>query len=291
MAVLVDGNTRVLVQGLGRDGSFQARRMMDYGTHIAAAVHPNRAGQKFDNTVPYFETVEHAVRETGANAGIIFVPAPAAPDAIVEQIDAGLPLSVCITEGIPVQDMARVKRYLDGKDTILIGPNCPGLITPAAKTKLGIIPHEIVVPGTVGVVSRSGTLTYAAIDQLVNCGIGQTTCIGIGGDPVHGFSFVDALRLLEADDETEAIVLIGEIGGSREQEAADYIKRKVSKPVVATIVGQTAPTGKRMGHAGAVIVGEAGLASSKIAALRTAGVHIAESATAIGETMRAVLGR
>ncbi|MDP6666119.1 MAG: succinate--CoA ligase subunit alpha [Dehalococcoidia bacterium] len=290
MSVLVGTETRLLVQGLGRDGSFQASRTRSYGTNMVAAVHPGRDGQKFEDEVPYFSTVARAVEETGANTGVIFVPAPFAMDAIIEQIDAGLELIVCITEGVPVLDMVRVLAYIKDKPTRLIGSNCPGVLNPASRAKVGIVPGNIVEPGNVGVVSRSGTLTYEAIAQLVQHGIGQSTCVGIGGDPVHGTTFTDVLELFQADDETEAIVMIGEIGGTREQLAAEYIEKHVTKPVVAAIAGQSAPAGKRMGHAGAIITGKAALASEKMKALSAAGVHVAESPALIGATMKEVLG-
>ena len=290
MAVLVGPETRLLVQGLGRDGSFQATRAREYGTNMVAAVHPNRDGQKFEDEVPYFSTVAKAVEETGANTGVIFVPAPFAMDAIIEQVDAGIELVVCITEGVPVLDMAKVMAYIKDKPTRLIGANCPGVLSPASKAKVGIIPGNIVQPGNIGVVSRSGTLTYEAIAQLVQHGMGQSTCVGIGGDPIHGTTFTDVLELFQADDETEAIVLIGEIGGIREQLAADYIKEYVTKPVVATIAGQSAPPGKRMGHAGAIITGKAALASEKNKALSEAGVHVVDSPALIGAKMKEILG-
>lgn len=290
MAVLVGPETRLLVQGLGRDGSFQATRAREYGTNMVAAVHPNRDGQKFEDEVPYFSTVAKAVEETGANTGVIFVPAPFAMDAIIEQVDAGIDLVVCITEGVPVLDMAKVMAYIKDKPTRLIGANCPGVLSPASKAKVGIIPGNIVQPGNIGVVSRSGTLTYEAIAQLVQHGMGQSTCVGIGGDPIHGTTFTDVLELFQADDETEAIVLIGEIGGIREQLAADYIKEHVTKPVVATIAGQSAPPGKRMGHAGAIITGKAALASEKNKALSEAGVHVVDSPALIGAKMKEILG-
>ena len=290
MAILVGPETRLLIQGLGRDGSFQASRTREYGTNMVAAVHPGRDGQKFEDEVPYFSSVARAVEETGANTGVIFVPAPFAMDAIIEQVDAGLELVVCITEGIPVLDMVKVVAYMKGKPTRLIGSNCPGLLSPASKAKVGIIPGNIVRPGNIGVVSRSGTLTYEAIAQLVQHGLGQSTCVGIGGDPVHGTTFTDVLELFQADDETEAIVLIGEIGGIREQLAAEYIRQHVTKPVVASIAGQSAPPGKRMGHAGAIITGKAALASEKIRALSEAGVHVVESPTQIGAMMKEVIG-
>jgi len=290
MAILVGPETRLLIQGLGRDGSFQASRTREYGTNMVAAVHPGRDGQKFEDEVPYFSTVAKAVEDTGANTGVIFVPAPFAMDAIIEQVDARLELVVCITEGVPVLDMVKVMAYIKDRPTRLIGSNCPGVLSPASKAKVGIVPGNIVRPGNIGVVSRSGTLTYEAIAQLVQYGLGQSTCVGIGGDPVHGTTFTDALELFQADDETEAIVLIGEIGGVREQLAAEYIKENVTKPVVAAIAGQSAPAGKRMGHAGAIITGRAALASEKSRALSEAGVHVVDSPTHIGARMKEVVG-
>ena len=290
MAVLVADPCRLLVQGLGRDGSFQAERIVEYGTNMVAAVHPNRGGMKFLDEIPYFETVKEAVAETGANTGLVFVPAPFAVDAILEQADAGLSLIVCITEGVPVQDMMKAKAYLDRTSSRLLGPNCPGLIHPGERIKLGIIPGAAVNPGNVGVVSRSGTLTYEAAAQLNAVGLGQSTCVGIGGDPIPGTNFIDVLEKFEDDDETEAIVMIGEIGGSREQVAAQFIKENVTKPVVATVAGQTAPPGKRMGHAGAIITGRAGLASEKNKALEAAGATVVESPAYIGEAMANIVG-
>tara|TARA_Y100001936_G_scaffold243577_1_gene282639 strand:+ start:6067 stop:6939 length:873 start_codon:yes stop_codon:yes gene_type:complete len=289
MSILVNENTKLLIQGLGRDGSFQASKTLEYGTNVVAAVHPGREGTKFENKVPYFSSVEKAVQKTGANTGVIFVPAPFAMDAIIEQVDAGIDLIVCITEGVPVLDMIKIMSYIKNKPVRLIGSNCPGLLTPSTKTKVGIIPGNIVKPGNIGVVSRSGTLTYEAIAQLVQNGFGQSTCVGIGGDPVHGTTFTDVLQMFESDNETEAIVLIGEIGGTREQLAAKYIKNHVTKPVVSYIAGQTAPPGKRMGHAGAIITGKAALASEKNTALTNAGVHVVESPSDIGLRMKEVM--
>ena len=290
MAILVGPETRLLIQGLGRDGSFQASRTREYGTNMVAAVHPGRDGEKFEDEVPYFSTVAKAVEDTGANTGVIFVPAPFAMDAIIEQVDAGLELVVCITEGVPVLDMVKVMAYIKDRPTRLIGSNCPGVLSPASKAKGGIVPGNIVRPGNIGVVSRSGTLTYEAIAQLVQYGLGQSTCVGIGGDPVHGTTFTDVLELFQADDETEAIVLIGEIGGVREQLAAEYIRENITKPVGAAIAGQSAPAGKRMGHAGAIITGRAALASEKSRALSEAGVHVVDSPTHIGARMKEVIG-
>ncbi len=291
MSILVDGSTRLLVQGItGREGSFHAERCAAYGTDLVAGVTPGKGGELFGGSVPVFNSVRAAVGETSANVALIFVPPPFAADAIMESADAGVPLVVCITEGVPVRDSTFVMRYLEGKGTRLIGPNCPGLISPGSKTKIGIMPGNIHTPGKVGVVSRSGTLTYEAVDQLTKAGIGQSTCVGIGGDPVSGTTFVDVLELFNDDPETEAIVLIGEIGGTKEQQAAAYIKEHVRKPVASLIVGQTAPPGRRMGHAGAVITGEAALASAKIAALQDAGCHIIPTPADIGSTVAAMLG-
>ena len=290
MPVLVEDPCRLVVQGLGRDGSFQAQRILEYGTNMVAAVHPNRGGTKFMDEVPYFETAREAVAATGANTGIVFVPAPFCMDAILEQADAGISLIVSITEGVPVHDMMKAKAYLDRTGSRLLGPNCPGLIHPGKRIKLGIIPGAAVSPGNVGVVSRSGTLTYEAVAQLGSVGLGQSTCVGIGGDPIPGTNFIDVLTEFKDDDETEAIVLIGEIGGTREQAAAQYIKENITKPVVATIAGQTAPPGKRMGHAGAIITGKAAQASEKNQALEAAGAMVVESPAYIGEAMARVLG-
>ena len=290
MGILLDSNSRLLIQGLGKDGAFQAQRMLQFGSPVVAAVHPNRSGQRFENTVPYFEAVRDAVAATHANVGVIFVPAPFAPDAILEQADAGIPLIVCITEGIPVQDMGRVCAYLKHTNNRLIGPNCPGAITPLDQVKAGIIPNEIVSSGNVGIVSRSGTLTYEAIAQLGAKNIGQSSCVGIGGDPVTGTSYTDVLRMFQADSATETIVLIGEIGGTAEQQAAECIRAEITKPVVAFIAGQSAPTGKRMGHAGAIVMGKSGLASEKMRVLREVGVTVAEVPSDIGAAVLSVLG-
>lgn len=276
MSILVDENTRLVVQGItGRDGSFHAGQMMEYGTNVVAGVTPGKGGQKFRDTVPIFDSVEEAVRETGANTSVIYVRAPFAPDAICEASDAGCKLVVCITEGVPVRDMTRVMPYIRARGTRLIGPNCPGVISPARKVKVGILPAAIHVPGPVGVVSRSGTLTYEVVFQLTRAGIGQSTGLGIGGDQVIGTNFIDALTMFQADEETKAIVLIGEIGGSDEEEAAKFIKAEVDKPVVAFIAGQTAPPGKRMGHAGAIVSGGSGTAAEKVAAFQEVGVPVA----------------
>jgi succinyl-CoA synthetase alpha subunit len=291
MSVLVDKDTRLLVQGItGKTGAFHARQSLEYGTAVVAGVTPGRGGERFEGHVPIFDTVADAVRQTGANASVIFVPPPFAADAIMEAADAGVPLIVCITEGIPVADMVKAKRYLQDKPgSRLLGPNCPGIITPN-QCRIGIMPGYIHQPGRVGVVSRSGTLTYEAVHQLTTLGLGQTTAIGIGGDPVNGTNFVDCLRLFNEDPATEGIVMIGEIGGSAEEDGAAYIREHVQKPVVGFIAGTTAPPGKRMGHAGAIISGGKGTAEAKLAALREAGVHIAETPSDIGSTMKTALG-
>ena len=285
VAVLVDSETRVVVQGLtGREGTFHSRQAIEYGTRIVAGVTPGKGGQSHEG-IPVFDTVAAAVAEAGANASVIFVPPPFAADAIMEAAAAQLPLVVCITEGIPVHDMVRVWNFLQGRNTRLIGPNCPGIITPGA-CKIGIMPGHIHLPGPVGVVSRSGTLTYEAVGQLTALGIGQSTCVGIGGDPIVGTTFIDMLRLFQDDGRTEAIVMIGEIGGSAEEEAAAFIESYVDKPVVSFIAGQTAPPGRRMGHAGAIISGGKGTASEKMKALRAAGIHVVDTPAAIGETVK-----
>jgi succinyl-CoA synthetase alpha subunit len=283
MAILCDRNTKLLVQGMGRMGQFHARLSIEYGTQVVGGVAPGKGGQTIDG-IPVFDTVESAVRATGANASVIFVPPPGAADAILEAADAGIALAACITEGIPALDMLRAKTSLRGTRMRLIGPNCPGVVTPG-QCRIGIMPAQITRPGPVGVVSRSGTLTYEAVDQLSRLGIGQSTCVGIGGDPVIGTSFTDALALFEADPETRAVVMIGEIGGNAEETAARFVKEHMTKPVVAFIAGQNAPPGKRMGHAGAIIAGGKGRASDKIAALESAGVAVSRSPAAIGETL------
>ncbi|NOY77955.1 MAG: succinate--CoA ligase subunit alpha [Calditrichaeota bacterium] len=289
MSVLIDENTRLVVQGItGGEGSFHTRQMMDYGTHVVAGVTPGKGGQKFDDKIPIFNTVSDAVRETGANASVIFVPPPFAADAIMEAADAGIGVTVCITEGIPTLDMVKVHAYLEDRSTRLIGPNCPGIISPE-KAKVGIMPGFIHKRGNVGVISRSGTLTYEAVHQLTVLGIGQSTCIGIGGDPIIGTPFVEALKLFKDDPETEAIVMIGEIGGTAEEEAAAYIKENINKPVVSFIAGRTAPPGRRMGHAGAIIAGGKGTAAEKMAALRAVGIHVVESPAEIGITVQRAL--
>jgi succinyl-CoA synthetase alpha subunit len=284
MSVLIDKSTRLLVQGLtGREGTFHAKQAQAYGTNVVGGVTPGKGGTTHEGW-PVFDTVAEAVKQTGANASVIFVPPPGAADAVMEAADAGLALAVCITEGIPTVDMMRAFAYLDGKPMRLIGPNCPGLIS-AGRAKAGIIPGNICREGRVGVVSKSGTLTYEAIHQLTGLGLGQTTCIGIGGDPLIGTSFIDALTLFAADDETEAVVLIGEIGGNAEEDAATFIKASFKKPVVGFIAGQTAPPGRRMGHAGAIIAGGKGTAAEKMAALTAAGVRVVKSPADIGRAV------
>ncbi len=276
MSIFIDNTTRVIVQGItGRDGSFHAKQMLDYGTCVVAGVTPGKGGQRFEDRVPIFDTMADAVAESKANTSVIYVPPAFAADAMMEAADAGIALIVCITEGVPVLDMTRVYRYVREKGARLIGPNCPGLITPG-KSKVGIIPGNICAPGPVGVVSRSGTLTYEVVYQLTRAGIGQTTCVGIGGDPINGTNFIDCLAAFEKDPETKAVALMGEIGGSDEQDAAVFIKEHMSKPVVGFIAGRTAPPGRRMGHAGAIISGSAGTAAEKIEAFKAAGMGIAE---------------
>lgn len=288
MAILVDEKTRVVIQGItGGAGSFHTKQMVMYGTKVVAGVTPGKGGKKFDG-IPVFNSVEEAVKNEGADACCIFVPAKFAPDAIYEATDAGIKLIVCITEGIPVLDMLRVKKYIDSVGVRLIGPNCPGIISPE-RCKIGIMPGAIHKRGNVGVISRSGTLTYEAVDQLTKNGIGQSTCIGIGGDPVQGMNFIDCLRLFKEDDETEGIVLIGEIGGQAEELAGDYIKNNLKKPTVAFIAGQTAPAGRRMGHAGAIISGGKGGAKEKIETLKSCGISVAPTPAEIGKTMKDVL--
>jgi succinyl-CoA synthetase alpha subunit len=288
VSVLVDNNTRLIVQGItGREGSFHAQQMLDYGTKVVAGVTPGKGGTKHLG-VPVFNTVADAVKATRANASVIFVPPPFAADAILESMAAQLPLVICITEGVPTLDMVRVAAALKNSTTRLIGPNCPGIISPG-KCKIGIMPASIHKQGNVGVVSRSGTLTYEAVDQLTRLGIGQSTCIGIGGDPIIGTSFLDAIRMFNEDLGTHAIVMIGEIGGNAEEAAADYIKKHVKKPVVGFICGQTAPPGRRMGHAGAIISGGHGTAAEKYKAMRAAGIHTVQSPADIGSTLASVL--
>jgi succinyl-CoA synthetase alpha subunit len=287
MSILVDRNTRVVTQGMGKAGLFHSQQCREYGTQIVGGVSPGKGGTVKDG-FPQFNTVAEAVRKTGANASMVFVPPPAAADAIMEAADAGIEIIVAITEGIPVLDMVRVKRFLQGKRCRLIGPNCPGIITPG-QCKIGIMPGYIHKPGPIGVVSRSGTLTYEAVWQLSNLGLGQSTCIGLGGDPVNGTSFIDALRMFQDDPQTEGIVLIGEIGGNQEEQAAEFIRQYVTKPVAAFIAGRTAPPGKRMGHAGAIITGGTGSAEDKVKALRAAGIAVADSPADMGSTMLAAL--
>ena len=276
MSIFIDQHTRLVVQGItGRDGSFHTRQMREYGTQVVAGVTPGKGGQRFDDAVPIFDTVEAAVRETGANASVIYVPPAFAADAMYEAADAGVSFIVCITEGVPVLDMMRVRPYVFEKGARLLGPNCPGLLS-AGKSKVGIIPGQITEPGPVGLVSRSGTLTYEVVFKLKQAGLGTTTCVGIGGDPINGTSFIDCLAAFEADPETKAIVLIGEIGGTDEQEAASYIRANVRKPVVGFIAGQTAPPGRRMGHAGAIISGSSGTAEEKTQAFRENGIGVAQ---------------
>ncbi len=288
MAILVDKNTRLLVQGItGREGEFHSRQMLEYGTKVVAGVTPGKGGQfACDGRVPVFDTVAEAVEATGANTSVIYVPARFAPDAILEAADAGIGLIVCITEGIPVMDMIKVKAYLDQKGVRLVGPNCPGLLSPG-QAKVGIMPGHIATPGPVGVVSRSGTLTYEVVYALTARGIGQSTCVGIGGDPIIGTRFVDVLEMFENDPQTEQVVMIGEIGGNDEEIAAKFIAERMTKPVVAFIAGRTAPPGKRMGHAGAIIEGGTGTAAEKIAALESVGVQVAEHPEQIAELIAA----
>lgn len=290
MSILLDKKTKVLVQGItGSEGSFHTRQMLEYGTNIVAGVTPGKGGQKFEDTdIPIFNTVLEAVNATKAEASAIFVPPAFAADAILEAANSGIKLIVCITEGIPVKDMIAVYNSLKGKDVRLIGPNCPGIISPG-KAKIGIMPGFIHKKGRVGVVSRSGTLTYEAVKQLSDLGIGQSTCVGIGGDPIIGSQFIDIIKLFNEDKETEAIVMIGEIGGSAEEEAAAYIKKYVKKPVIGFIAGRTAPPGRRMGHAGAIISGGKGTAIEKMEAMKKAGIHVVESPAEIGITMKKVL--
>lgn len=290
MAILVGKETRVVVQGITGDaGSFHARQCMAYGTNVVAGMTPGKGGEKFEGKVPIFNTVAQAVKETGADTSLIFVPPPGAADAILEAADAGCGLVVCITEGIPVMDMIKVRRWLDGKATRLIGPNCPGIITPGA-CKIGIMPGHIHKPGHIGVVSKSGTLTYEAVGQLSALGIGQSTCVGIGGDPVAGLDFIDVLKLFNEDPDTHGVILIGEIGGQAEQRAAAWIQANMKKPVAAFIAGATAPPGKRMGHAGAIISGGGGTAKEKTAALEKAGVKVAVTPADMGTTLKSLLG-
>jgi succinyl-CoA synthetase alpha subunit len=285
MSILVNRNTRLLVQGItGQSGAFHARGCMEYGTNVVAGVTPGKGKQSFDGKVPIYDTVSEARKQTGCNATMIFVPAPFAADAILEAADAGVELIVCITEGIPVMDMMRVKEMLKTSKSRLIGPNCPGIITPG-ECKIGIMPGYIHKRGNVGVISRSGTLTYEAVWQLTQRGYGQSTCIGVGGDPIHGTSHLDAAKMFAEDSETKALILIGEIGGSGEEEAAAWIKTNLKKPVCAFIAGATAPPGRRMGHAGAIVAGSSGTAAAKIEAMKAAGIAVAETPAAIAETL------
>jgi succinyl-CoA synthetase alpha subunit len=289
MSILVNKDTRVICQGItGSAGSFHSQQMLAYGTSLVGGVTPGKGGTKFEGKVPVFNTVEEAVKETRASASVIFVPPPFAADSILEAAAAGIPLVVCITEGIPINDMVKVKQALRGSATKLIGPNCPGVITPG-ECKIGIMPGHIHKKGRIGIVSRSGTLTYEAVHQVTQMGLGQSTAVGIGGDPVHGLNFVDCMKLFAADPETDAVILIGEIGGGEEEDAAAWIAANYRKPVVGFIAGATAPPGKRMGHAGAIISGGKGSASDKFAALKKAGVHIAEGPHALGATLKQVL--
>ena len=291
MSILVGRGTRLLVQGItGREGSYHAARCREYGANLVAGVTPGKGGQRFDGDVPVFDSVEQAVAETNANASLVFVPPPFAADAIIESVDAGIAVVACITEGIPVQDSIDVVRYIRGKDVTVVGPNCPGIISPGERCKMGIMPGSIHMPGRVGIVSRSGTLTYEAVGQLTGLGIGQSTSVGIGGDPVSGTSFVDVLKMFEDDPETDGVVFIGEIGGAKEQDAAEYIgSAEFTKPVAALIVGRSAPPGRRMGHAGAIITGRAARADEKIAALERAGAAIIPTPADIGVTVQAML--
>ncbi|HET9581311.1 MAG TPA: succinate--CoA ligase subunit alpha [Gemmatimonadota bacterium] len=290
MSVFIDESTRLVVQGItGRDGSFHARQMLEYGTRVVAGVVPGKGGQTFDDAVPIFHTVAEAVAETGATASVIYVPPAFAVDAVYEAADAGIELIVTITEGIPVLDMTRVMPYVQERGARVLGPNCPGLISPG-KSKIGILPGQICTPGPVGVVSRSGTLTYEVIHHLTGDGVGQSTCVGIGGDPIIGTSFIDCLEAFEADPETEAVVMIGEIGGTDEQEAARHVESAMTKPVVGFIAGQTAPPGRRMGHAGAIISGSEGTAAEKIEAFRESGIAVARRPADLVGLVREALG-
>ena len=288
MSILVNKHTRVLTQGItGATGQFHTKACKEYGSQMVAGVTPGKGGTFYEG-IPIFDTVRLAVAQTGADASVIYVPPPFAADAMVEAADADIPLIICITEGVPVRDMVRVKRFLEGRKSRLLGPNCPGVITPG-ECKIGIMPGHIHRPGKIGVVSRSGTLTYEAVDQLTRLGMGQSTCVGIGGDPVHGFEFIDILEMFNKDPGTEAVVMIGEIGGSAEEEAAAWIKANMKKPVAGFIAGLTAPPGKRMGHAGAIISGGKGTAKEKIEAMKSAGIRVAPSPAMIGRTMQEAL--
>jgi succinyl-CoA synthetase alpha subunit len=290
VSIFIDNSTTLVVQGItGRDGSFHARQMLEYGTKVVAGVTPGKGGQKFESKVPIFNTVADAVRETGANTSVIYVPPLFAADAMMEAADAGIKLIVAITEGVPVLDMTKVYPFVKEHGARLIGPNCPGLITPG-KSKVGIIPGRICTPGSIGVVSRSGTLTYEVVYQLTRAGLGQSTCVGIGGDPINGTNFIDCLAAFEKDPETKAVAMMGEIGGTDEQEAAKFVKQKMTKPVVGFIAGQTAPPGRRMGHAGAIISGSSGTAAEKIAAFEQAGMGVAKRPKDFVDLIRARLG-
>ncbi|MBS2028275.1 MAG: succinate--CoA ligase subunit alpha [Deltaproteobacteria bacterium] len=292
MSILVNENTKLVVQGItGSAGSFHAKQMLEYGTNIVAGVTPGKGGEKFEGKVPVFNTVRESVEQAGANTSIVYVPPPFAADSILEAADAGIALIIAITEGIPVNDMIKVKRALAGRPVRLIGPNCPGVITPGAKCKIGIMPGFIHKPGRIGVVSRSGTLTYEAVYQVTQLGMGQSTAVGIGGDPVNGTDFVDVLRMFNADPETDAVIMIGEIGGGAEERAAAYVKTEFKKPVAGFIAGQSAPEGKRMGHAGAIISGGKGTAKAKIAAMEDAGILMAASPAELGTTLKQALER
>lgn len=286
MSIFIDNDTRLIVQGItGRDGSFHTRQMIEYGTQVVGGVTPGKGGQKFDEKVPIFNTVHDAVKETGANATVIYVPPMFAADAMMEAADAGIPFIVCITEGVPVLDMTKVYPFVKEKGARLLGPNCPGLISPG-KSKVGIIPGRICTPGNIGLVSRSGTLTYEVVFQMTRAGMGQTTCVGIGGDPINGTNFIDCLAAFEADPDTESVVMIGEIGGTDEQDAAKFVKEKMTKPVVGFIAGQTAPPGRRMGHAGAIISGSAGTAAEKMEAFEANGIGVAKRPIDVVQLLR-----